>query len=665
MDFKTKHSKSMTITIYWWVIIFAHCAGDYTQPAISLTSPDSRLVIHFQQNSTMTYSLEYQSKMILDTATLSLAFINDLDPGWTMGQPTYSSGVARYTLLTGKASRVDERYNELDLPLLSRNKNIPLVTLKVRIFDDGVAFRYEFMPNAGADSLYLVAEESYFNPRGVKQIHALLLPHFQTSHEGLYTSATLADLPADTLMDIPVLFELEDSIYLALTEAALRGYGGMYLVKNPDQQFVSTLSPRLDHSGLVVKAALPHQSPWRVIMVADHPGSLMTSNILTNLNEPLDSTMDWSWLKPGKSTWSWWNGDIIKGQKFPVGLNMATQKYYIDFCVQNHIEYHAVIEHNNRAWYYGEGEGFDPPPPAADVTRPVEGLNLPELCSYAKAGNVGIRLWVHWKPLSEKLEEAFTLYEQWGISGLMVDFMDRDDQDMVQWVDTLLHSAARHKLHIQFHGAYKPTGLHRTFPNELTKEGVLNLEANKWDTVCDPKHNLMIPYTRLLAGPVDYHAGGFRAAEKSKFKTQFHEPLVMGTRAHYLGMYVVFESYLQLVSDFPQAYHDEPGFDFVQSVPTIWDESKFLDGAIGHYVVMARRKSINWYLGAMNDWTPRESEVNLGFLENQDYQLILYEDSFEDPNTVKIITRMVTNRDSLKIKMSAGGGYAAILTPLE
>lgn len=629
-------------------------------PPAEVTSPDGKISFKLAQDlQGITYTVFYDTVMICRRSPLALVFRHQAPPSWTLGETTLDVGEENYHLITGKTAHVREPYHQLTVPLISVNPQLPQVTLVIRAFNDGIAFQYLFSPRPGVDSLHLEAEHSTFNLSPAATVHALMLPHYQTSHEGLYARAPWSQLPTDTLLDVPALFVLPDSFYLAITEAALRQYGGMYLSKTKSDELVTKISPRLDGSGLVVSAALPHRSPWRVLSMAKHPGALITSNLLTNLNAP-PAGQDWSWLKPGKSTWSWWHGDIIKGQEFPVGLNAETHKYYIDFCARNSIEYHAVIEHGNRAWYYGEGEGFNPPPPAADVTRPVEGLDLPELCAYAKERNVGVRLWVHWKPLAAKLEEAFRLYEQWGISGLMVDFMDRDDQDMVQWVDTVLEAAARHRLHIQFHGAYKPTGLHRTFPHELTKEGVLNLEANKWDNVCDPEHNLIIPFTRMLAGPTDYHAGGFQAVSKEAFNPQFHEPLVMGTRAHYLAMYVVYESYLQLASDFPQAYEGQAGFDFLGQVPTTWDESKVLAAEIGNYLVMARRKGHTWYLGAMNDWTPRELTVSLSFLTSGSYAGTTYADAdADDLNALKINSGTYSNRDTLTIQLLGGGGFAA------
>lgn len=654
--------KLILISVGLASLLFPFCQNH--NEVVVVTSPDGKISFQlYQEAQGIAYEVIYQQMNVCRRSSLALIFRDEGQPRWTLGKPTLTSGVENYHLITGKVAQVNETYQELSVPLMNTNLKIPQVTLIIRVFNDAVAFRYYFDIQSGVDSLLLVAEHTSFSLDSQAMVHALLLPHYQTSHEGLYTHTLLKYLPADTLMDVPLILPYSDTFFIAITEAALSQYGGMYLNKNLSGRLVTKISPRLDQSGLVVAAALPHRSPWRVIMMSPKVGDLITSNVLTNLNIP-PATRDWSWLKPGKSTWSWWHGDIIKNKPFTVGLNNETQKYYIDFCAKNKIEYHAIIEHNNRAWYYGEGEGFDPPPLGADVTRPVEGLDLPGLCSYGKARNVGVRLWVHWKPLAAKLEEAFTLYEQWGIQGLMVDFMDRDDQDMVQWVDTVLQSAARHHLHIQFHGAYKPTGLHRTYPHELTKEGVLNLEANKWDEVCDPEHNLIIPFTRMIAGPTDYHAGGFRSVSRENFKAQFHEPLVMGTRAHYLGMYVVYESYLHLVSDYPQAYEGQPGFEFVSQVPTTWDESKVLAADLGNVIVIARRKGSTWFLGAMNDWTPRELAIPLNFLTPGSYSAMTYSDGDQHkPNALNIQKLTYTHSDTLQINLHAGGGYAAQFTP--
>jgi alpha-glucosidase len=247
----------------------------------------------------------------------------------------------------------------------------------------------------------------------------------------------------------------------------------------------------------------------------------------------------------------------------------------------------------------------------------------------------------------------------------MVDFLDRDDQEMVLFAERVLQSAARHHLHIHFHGVWKPTGLQRTYPNLLNHEGVLNLEYLKWSDQCSPPHNLIVPFTRMLAGPMDYHLGGFRAVAREQFKPVSMRPIVLGTRCHHLAMYVVYENPMPMVSDAPSAYEHQPGFDFIRIVPTTWDETRVLHAKTGASIVVARRKGTTWYLGAMTDWTPRTLEVPLNFLPSGEYEAQLWEDVVDgtDPNQTLVQKRSVHPKDKLVMKLNSGGGLAATIKP--
>jgi alpha-glucosidase len=248
---------------------------------------------------------------------------------------------------------------------------------------------------------------------------------------------------------------------------------------------------------------------------------------------------------------------------------------------------------------------------------------------------------------------------------MMIDFMDRDDQEMVNMQTEMLEKAAKHKLHVQFHGAYKPTGLHRTYPNEFTREGTLNYETNKWDSAgLSPDHDINIPFTRMLAGSTDYHLGGFRAVPPEKFTAQYTRPLMLGTRCHMLAMYVVLESYLGMVCDYPEAYEGQPGFDFIKKVPTVWDEIRVLDASVGEFVVIARKKDDDWFIGAITNSSARELSIPLSFLGAGTYQTIVHTDSSDDPNAVNETIQQFNKDSKLNVRLAAGGGMVAhIMSP--
>lgn len=576
-----------------------------------------------------------------------------------------------YELLVGKAKTVRNQCQEAVIPLTEKTGIRRQVNLVVRAYNDGVAFRYEFPEQPNWKSFTLLDEFSTFNLAGNPTTHTLFRPNFLTSHEGYYDTLPVNAIKADTLMDMPTLFNYGAQPCVAITEAALSDYAGMYLMKRTVPSvggpvLMSRLSPLPnDKRGAVVKATLPHRSPWRVLMIGDHVGTLIESNILTNLNEP-SKIKDMSWIKPGKTTFPWWNGNILPDTSFAPGNNFETAKYYIDFCADNHIAYHSVVEYGLHEWYVSDGVNFQPGP-HNDAAKPVPGLDMQKICDYGKKRGVGIRVWVHWQALYGRLDTVFTQYEKWGLSGLMCDFMDRDDQEMVNWQELVLQKAAEHKLHIQFHGAYKPTGMHRTYPNEFTREGTLNYENMKWNDLVTPDHDIDIPFTRMLAGSTDYHLGGFRAVPHAQFKAQYTRPLMLGTRCHQLGMYVVLENYQGMVCDYPKAYLGQPGFDFLQQVPVVWDETRVPAAEISQYITVARRKGDDWYVGTINNSTARTIVVNLAFLPEGRYEATTYTDApdvAEQPNHLIQQTQTVSRADGLTLPLAAGGGHAMRLRKL-
>ncbi len=631
------------------------------QKAINLLSPDGSL--HFTLKSfskSLMYKVEYKGKQVIDYSALSLQFQDEISyTDLKLGKPVFKDTTDEYDLIVGKTKHVKAHYKEVIIPL--EEKRIPFrkIHFIVRAFDDGIAFRYVFPQQENWPGYTLLDEKTTFNLHGDPFAHALFLPNYTSSHEGDYSSLKVSNIIADTLMDMPALFEFPGPVFLGITEAALVDYAGMYLSKH-DGVLVSKLSPLPNQTAIKVKATLPHRSPWRVLMISDRIGALIESNILTSLNEP-SKLKDVSWIKPGKTTFPWWNGNVVPDTLNAPGNNFVTNQYYIDFCARNNIEYHSVVEYGLHQWYMDDGVGFQPGP-HADVTTPVPGLNMKEICDYAKQKGVGVRVWVHFYALYPKLDTAFAVFEKWGLKGMMVDFMDRDDQEMVNMQVEILQKAAAHHLHIQFHGAYKPTGMNRTYPNEYTREGTKNYEVDKWDEKgLNPDHDVTMPFTRGLAGSTDYHLGGFRAVTQEKYKTQYTRPLVLGTRCHMMAMYVVLENYLQMVCDYPAAYEGQQGFEFIKEIPTTWDETKVIDARVNEYILIARRKNNDWYIGAINNHEAREVKIPLNFLEDGKYIAEMYSDATdtnENPNHLNIEKKIIGNGDNLSFKLAAGGGLA-------
>lgn len=634
------------------------------QNKVSLKSPDGKITFSFVLDKKYpSYAVDYKGKQLIKQSELSLDFKEGgrFAADLVLLKPLRSKLEEDYVLPVGKASKIHSRYNQLILPLREKSKTGRQINLVVRLFDDGLAFRYEFPKQQNWLAYSLLEERSTFNLIGNPKVNTLLFGQdYNSSHEGLYHKTTFDKVPENNLMDLPALFEYPGQVFVAITEASLRNYSGMYLVKKQGM-LSSQLTPLPSDKEVMVKATLPHHTPWRVIMIGDRAGSFLESNLLTNLNEP-SKFKDVSWLKPGKTSFHWWNGDIVPDSTFAPGVNFETNKYYIDFCARNNIEYHSVIGYGGFPWYPANGPSYAEQGTYSDVTKTVASLDMQRICDYAKSKGVAIHVWINWKALYPQLEAAFTQFEKWGIKGMMVDFLDRSDQEMVNIQEEILERAAAHHLFIQFHGAFKPTGLNRTFPNEFTREGTYNYEQNKWlPKAVNPDHDLDIAFVRMIAGASDYHLGGFRAVTPEKFKPKYIRPNMVGTRSHMLAMYVVLESYLNMVADYPQAYEGEPGFEFLQKVPTVWDETKVLGAEMDKYLSIARKHKEEWYIGAINSSTAREIKIPLEFLDKSTYTAEIFmdaNDAEEQPNHLIKTKKEVINGTVLTVKLAAGGGCA-------
>lgn len=633
-----------------------------------LKSPDGNLTVTLtaptDTQASPLFSVSFHGKELLREGSLGLVLEEkgDVLAGAQITSVHRDRHDEIYRMLAGKQNPMRNHYQELTLHLKSLGGYE--IAVIFRVFNDSVAFRYSIPKQDGLSAVTITDEKSIFSFVGNPQSHVTYCDSYTTSHEALYDATPLASLQRDKLIDLPALFEYEDGTAVAITEANLQHYAGMYLKKPTGQgagDLKSDLAPLPGQTQIKVRVSAPMVTPWRVILVGENAGKLIESTAITSLNEP-SRVADTSWIKPGKTTWHWWNGTEGDSAGFDTKLDLRTMKYYIDFAARHGIAYHALVttvESDLHPWYQQSGSDFAPGPDT-DALRPRPELEMDELARYAREKGVGLRAWVHWKAIKDRLDEIFSQYERWGIRGLMVDFLDREDQEMVELSEKVLEKAAQYHIHIQFHGVWKPTGRQRAFPNLFNHEGVLNLEYLKWSNNPTPEHNVMVPFTRMLAGPMDYHLGGFRAVRREDFKPRGIAPVVVGTRCHHLAMYVVYENPMPMVVDYPTAYEDQPGFDLIEQVPTVWDETKVLSAKVGDYIVLARRKGSDWYIGAMTDWTPRTLEVPLSFLPPGSYQAEIWSDAPEtgrDPNLLVKDQRTVSTQDKIGAKLSSGGGW--------
>jgi alpha-glucosidase len=649
-----------------FVVLLFVSANVFAGKTITVRSPDAKIKFELSTDKDgLFYKVSYKGILMADQSRLDVSFKEggDFNKDLVLSSAKSERLVDDYTLLTGRSSKVHSECNRIIVPVRETGGAKRELDIEIRMFNDGAAFRYVIPEQAKWKTVNITDEVDQFNLTQNPKMTTMLRRNYTTSHEGLYTKTTLKDLTPDTLMDSPVLFEFPGGKYMAITEAALLDYAGMYLMKH-NGVLETRLSPLPDVPGVKVIAKLPHNSPWRVMMISDRVGAFMESNILTDLNEPC-KTKDLSWLKPGKTTFPWWNGNIEPDTDYAFGNNYETNMYYVHFCAKYGLLYHTVVEYGQHEWYVNDGADFMPGP-HADPSTAVASLDMQELCDSAAAVGVGIRVWVHWKALYPRLDSTFAQYERWGIKGLMCDFMDRDDQEMVNIQTEILQKALQHHLHIQFHGAYHPTGTVRTYPNEFTREGTLNYENDKWGDVVTPDADIDIPFTRLLAGATDYHLGGFRNVSHEQFRAHVRGPMVIGTRCHMLAMYVILESAQGMICDNPDAYINQPGFDFLQAVPLTWDETRVIAAKPSEYVAIARRKGDDWYVGAITNHESRTVTGKLDFLPAGNYTAEIWSDApASDPNLnhlVKVVQH-VTRDTEVSMLLAGGGGQVMKVSP--
>jgi len=642
---------------------------------VAIESPDKTIRAVFElygepgKKSVPAYSVFYRGRVLIERATLGL----DLAPAGSFGATgnIQIGHIAReqknstYRVYPGKTSEARDHYRQAAISLQEKGEPQRRVELVFRAYNDGIAFRYRFPAQGPLSDLTIAAEHSTFAFAGNPLAYTLPVRSFTTPYEFHYQPVPVGNVTADSLLALPLLLEYPEKVWVAITEADLSAYAGMYLSGVPGAPGVltSVLSPHPDDARIKVKAALPHVSPWRVLMIADDPGRLIESNLITNLNPPC-AIADTTWIKPGKTTFPWWNGYEVGNAGFRGGQNTETHKHYIDFCAENGIEYHSLDGFDNVAWYGGPIVPYQ----GADITRSLPEIDLTEVIAYARNKGVGLRLWMSAAAARAQMKKAFPIYRKWGIEGVMVDFFERDDQEMVNFVHELVQLAALHHLTVTLHNVYKPTGLRRTYPNLLTIESVFNTEFNKWDPHgSTPEHELTVPFTRMLVGPLDYHSGSFHNVAQRDFKPRNIAPVTIGTRAHELARYVVYEDYLPMVVDYPAAYRNQPGLDFLSRVPTFWDEIKVLNGAVGKYITVARRHGTEWYVGSMSDGSPRQLSISLSFAGTGNFIAEVYADDLEVPEEPSKLLRQrltVKAADTIHAKLAAAGGHIVHLSPL-
>jgi alpha-glucosidase len=648
-------------------IALAVLAASAYADIVTVKSPDGRNAVSIDSDR-LTWSVSRDGKRILEPSPLGLNLdIGAIAAGARLTGHAETMVKDSYEIVAGKARSAPDHYRQSELAFAANGK-APQFQLLVRAYDNGVALRYVVPEQRGLTTFKVMNEATQFNFARDYDCWGANMGRFDTSFEAEYDATKASKIRNFHNYMAPLVCKTgSGGTTFALAEADVKDYPGFYLSGRGDAGLgvAVTLPPRFDSnrdfrfrqtvSASVQLDGQGFRTPWRVVMLGDAPGELVASSLIPTLAAP-SQIADTSWIKPAKTAWDWWNDWAVNVPN--AGVNTATYKAYIDFAREMKLDGILIDE----GWSVGSDVE---PNPRADVTRARPELDMPALLAYAREKGVGVWLWVQWQQLDQQMDAAFRQYAQWGIKGVKVDFMNRNDQEMVDWYHKVLRKAAAQRLMVDLHGAYPPNGLNRTWPNYITQEGVLGAENNKWSARITATHNVTLPFTRMILGPMDYTPGGFRNATPSGFAHRNHEPMVMTTRGQAVAMYVVYDSPLQMVSDSPAAYRNADGSwadgaRFIQDVPTAWDETRVLAGDIGEYIVTARRKGAVWYIGAMTNETGRTLKVPLSFLDQGSYRAQVLQDGV-DANHLAASDSSVTATHSLTLTLAPSGGAVAVL----
>ena len=647
-------------TLISQVCLFACAIRLYAADTYSVVSPDRRIEVTIQTGQELAYSVAVRGRKVLRQSPVAMT----LASGPVLGKPAVPAGSETRSVnrllrpvLRIKRAEIRDNYNELRVNFKGD------FSLVVRAFDDGVAYRFS---TALPGDITVANEQATFRFAEDGLVYFPEEESLMSHQERLYVRARISEIKAPRFSSLPALVKMSDGLNVVITESDLLDYAGMDLTPDTEPNGLRGLFPGypakvrlktdrdeevLERADYIARTRGTRDFPWRVLAIASEDGGLIDTDIVYRLASET-SFSDTAWIKPGKVAWDWWNASNIYGVPFTAGMNTATYKYYIDFAADHGIEY-AIID---EGWYK-----------LGDVLSVVPEMDMEALTAYARERKVGIILWVVWKTFDQQSEAALDRFVKWGIKGIKVDFMQREDQSMVRFYERTAREAFERKLLVDFHGAYKPTGLSRTYPNVLTSEGVKGLEHSKWSQDASPLNAVTFPFIRMLAGPADYTPGAMINAAKGAFAQIFSRPMSQGTRCQQLAMYVVFESPLQMLADSPSNYLREPeSLEFLSAVPTVWDETRVLEARVGEYILLARRDGKDWYVGAMTNWTARELVVDFSFLGGGSYQADMF---YDGPNADRVGVdyrrekRQVTSKERLQIHLAPGGGWVARLHP--
>ena len=624
-----------------------------------LKSPDGTIKVEILVSANTIYRIYLHNKLIAHGKPIALTVGKKNKLGYKEYSPTTETSSVDRTvtpIVASKSAKITENYNQLTLDFESG------LGIDFRCFDDGFAYR---LRTSFENELIIKEESMGFELTTNPNVWFPKESSFYSHNEREFIPTTSMDLKKGNKASLPVLWKWDNGPFLLYTETDLHDYPGMYLQTNGLGGYtgIHPTHPAAEFKAFdryamssfknewIAKTEGTRSYPWRVFCIADDEEELMATQLPWLLASESKLALT-DWIQPGKVAWDWWNALQLEGVDFKPGLNTETYKYYIDFAAANNLQYIIMDE----GWYK-----------LGNLTKVKKEINMPELIEYASKKNVGVILWMAWRTLDEQFDVAFQQFSDWGVAGIKVDFMLRSDQVMTQFYERVAQEAANRLMLVDFHGSHCPKGLQRTYPNVLTYEGVRGLEWNKWSSALTVDHDVTLPFTRMVAGPMDYTPGAMKnISNPKKHHMSFKHPKSMGTRCHELSKYVIFESPLQMLADAPTSYEKEAEcMKFLSAVPTTWDETIVLDAKVAEHVVLARRKGNDWYIGAMTGSLGQTISLDFSFLGNGQFEMELWRDgdntrtdgtSFEYFKEESINSTM-----KYIISMAEGGGWVGIV----
>ena len=635
-----------------------------------VTSPNGRLKAQVEVGKTLSYQLTWDDQLLVSPSTLSLKTeAGHWGVNSRLAQAKKSSHQGSFQAFAYKKAVVTDNYNQL---LLRFKDGFSVV---FRMYDEGMAYR--FISNTQKElkiedeevSLHFAKDWDAFIPyvrdSGNRE------DQLQNSFENTYKHTKLSKLRTDRILFSPFVVEADNGVKVAVAESDVENYPGLFFLgdgQSPSLTGVSAPYPKKQVQGgyhklqLIAKGREPYLTksykgqafPWRIFCVATEDAQLLDNDMVYRLAAP-NRIGDTSWIKPGKVAWEWWNNWGVYNVDFKTGINTETYKYYIDFASRNGIEYVILDER----WAVNL---------KADLFQIIPEIDLKGIIDYANSKNVGIILWAGYYAFERDMERVCKHFSEMGAKGFKIDFINRDDAASVDFHYRAAAMAAKYKMMVDFHGTYKPTGLNRTYPNVVNFEGVYGLEQNMWATAAkhdQPLYDVTVPFTRMLAGPMDYTQGAMLNGTKKTYHPSDVAPMSQGTRVHQLAEYVIFLSPLNMLCDSPMNYEANPECtEFIAKIPTVWDETIPLKSVIGEYVAVARRHGSTWYVGAITNWTPRDLTLDLAPLKVGGRTATAFVDGVNADKFAqdyKKKTLQIPDNGQLPIHLAPGGGFAMVI----